>query len=133
MIVTRTPSVAIIRPYSTPITPPPTTIIDRGMRSRLRNSSESKTVRPSKGMCLGREGFVPGASSTLSADKYTGPSGERTSMVCGSTKLASPTIVSTPLRSNWSWMTSHSRRDTCCSLCRKSSIVIDLRERYCSP
>ena len=57
--VTCTPSVANMMAYSRPITPPPTTIIDRGMLARLRISSESKTVSPLNGMWSGRAG--PGA------------------------------------------------------------------------
>ena len=64
--VTCTPSVANMMAYSRPITPPPTTIIDRGTWPRLRISSESKTVSPLNGMWSGRDGPGAGGEQNVS-------------------------------------------------------------------
>ena len=48
-MVTLTPSTANIMPYSRPMTPPPITIIDRGISLMFRISSLSKIRAPSNG------------------------------------------------------------------------------------
>ena len=81
-------------------TPAPTTIIERGICSSFKNSSESKMCLPSKGMWPGRAGLVPHASRMFSERSTREPSAEVTSTSCGPTKRACPEYVSTRLR--WS-------------------------------
>ncbi len=65
--VTLVPRAANIDAYSMPITPAPTTTIERGMCLRSRIWSESTMVAPSNSTVAGRAGRVPTAMTILSA------------------------------------------------------------------
>ncbi len=67
MTVILVPSAANRQAYSQPITPPPTTASDSGMRSRSRIVSESSTSGSSKGTPGGRSGELPVAIRIASA------------------------------------------------------------------
>lgn len=84
--------------YSTPTTPAPMTMIERGREGMERKLSESTTAAPSNGTDAGRAGVEPEATRMESA---------RTSSVSAhpsrpsrrlSRKNASPRSTSTPLR-----------------------------------
>ena len=60
-IVTRTPSAANTHAYSQPITPPPTTIIEAGIRCSVSSESLSTTTSPSTAYPRGAWGAEPGA------------------------------------------------------------------------
>ena len=99
--VTFTPSAPNIDAYSTPITPAPTTVIERGTRrSRRRSPSESMIVRSSKATVSGRAGRVPTAITIRSA-RITS-SEPSISTVWSSSKRASPGSQPTMLRRNCS-------------------------------
>ena len=66
--MTFVPSAPNIDAYSTPITPAPTTVIERGTRWSIRSRpSESMIVRSSKATVPGRAGLVPTAMTMRSA------------------------------------------------------------------
>ena len=73
--VTLVPSAANIEAYSMPITPAPTTTIDRGTCSRCWMPSESMTVRSSNATLAGRAGRVPVAMTMFSARDRPDPAG----------------------------------------------------------
>ncbi len=107
--VTCTPSVANMMAYSRPITPPPTTIIDRGTRRQAKNfvgvenrfAVERDVVGPRRAACRGPAGCAR-------PSRICGSPRPVTSMRCGSTNDASPQTTLTRLRANWSWRTCHS-------------------------
>ena len=68
MIVIFVPSAAKMQAYSQPITPPPTTASESGMRSRSRIVSESSTSGSSNGTPAGRSGELPVAMRNTRAD-----------------------------------------------------------------
>ena len=65
--VTLVPSAANMEAYSMPMTPAPTTTIERGTCSRWMIPSESMIVLSSKATLAGRAGIVPVAMTMLSA------------------------------------------------------------------
>ena len=83
--VTESPSAAKIDAYSTPMTPAPSTIIDRGIRGRRSTVVLSNTVSSSKSMSAGRLGAEPVAMTMTSPDSRsrTCPSTPWTAIVCG--------------------------------------------------
>jgi hypothetical protein len=112
--VTRVPRAANIEAYSIPITPAPTTTIDRGMARSERIPSESMIRSSSKSTLAGRAGWVPVAITILApvTRRSLSPS-PATVTVCGSRNRAVPGIRSTPLRNSWLRTTSVSRPITC--------------------
>ena len=73
--------------YSMPITPAPTTTIERGTLSRLMMPSESMIVLSSKATLAGRAGVVPVAMTILSAVILRlRPPPSSTSTACGPMK-----------------------------------------------
>ncbi len=90
--VTWSPRAAKIEAYSIPITPAPSTSIERGMRGSRRMLSESNTVSWSNGTSSGRLGEEPVAMTMVSADRRvrTCPSTPLTDTVCGSTNRPCP-------------------------------------------
>ena len=72
MSVTRTPSAAKMQAYSQPITPPPTTIIDVGMRWIVSSESLSTMTSPSSAKPLGGSGRAPVATRKTSAVRRRG-------------------------------------------------------------
>ena len=67
--VTASPSAAKIDAYSTPMTPAPSTIIDRGIRGRRSTVVLSNTVSSSNAMSAGRLGAEPVAITITSPRK----------------------------------------------------------------
>ena len=85
--VTLVPRAANMVAYSMPITPAPTTTIERGTRSRLMMPSESMMVFSSKATLDGRAGVVPVAMTILSAVTLRlRPPPSSTSTACGPMK-----------------------------------------------
>ena len=84
--VTLVPRAANMDAYSMPITPAPTTTIERGTRSRWLMPSESMIVLSSKATLGGRAGRVPVATTILSAVTLRVRLPSSTSMECGPTK-----------------------------------------------
>ena len=111
--VTLVPRAANMDAYSMPITPAPTTTIDRGTRSRWMMPSESMIVFSSKATVEGRAGRVPVAMTILSAVILrVRPARSSTSMLCGPTKYPMPCMIMTRLRVSWLRTTSFSRLTT---------------------
>ena len=88
--VTSTPSAANIDAYSMPITPAPTTAIERGRRFRPPMSSLVMIVSPFDSMSESGTASVPLAMSTFSAEISRQLSALVTRIRCGSTNAASP-------------------------------------------
>ena len=85
--------------YSHPITPPPTTIIDRGSFSIASSESDENTLLVLNGTVPGSAGRVPVAMMNLSAVMCSRSPGRLTSKHFGSSNFASPQIKSIPFRS----------------------------------
>ena len=99
--VTLDPSAPNIEAYSTPITPPPTTTIERGTRvSSFSSPSESMIVRSSNSTEAGRAGRVPTAITIR--DARMGSSVPSILTVWSSVNVASPGSSPTWLRRNCS-------------------------------
>ncbi len=97
--VTLVPSAPNIDAYSTPITPAPTTVMERGTRRSIRSRpSESMIVRSSKATLAGRAGSVPTAMTIRSA--RIGSSEPSILTVWSSSKQAPPGSQPTMLRRN---------------------------------
>ncbi len=94
--VTDSPSAAKIDAYSTPMTPAPRTIIDRGIRGRRSTVVLSNTVSSSNAMSAGRLGAEPVAITITSprSRSRTCPSTPCTAIVCASRKRPSPRKIS---------------------------------------
>ncbi len=99
--VMRVPSAAKRHAYSVPMTPPPTTVIEVGTRSRFRMLSLSTTSRSFDAMPRGADGDEPVAMSRISACslRITSPRASRTATVRASSKTASPKTSATEWRS----------------------------------
>ena len=91
------PSAAKIAAYSVPITPAPSTNMERGMRGSLRMVTESNTVSTSNGTSAGRFGEVPVAMITTSPESTIRvcPWLPTTAIRCGSTNFPRPLNTST--------------------------------------
>ena len=123
--VTFVPSVANIEAYSIPITPAPTTTIDRGTRSRWMIPSESMIVLSSKSTLDGLAGIVPVAMTILSALTLrvrAPPSATSTSL--GPMNWAVPGMMVTRLRTSWLRTVSFSRVTTWLVRAVRSEMVI---------
>ena len=132
--MTLVPRAANIDAYSMPITPAPTTTIERGTRSRWMMPSESMIVLSSKATLDGRAGLVPVAMTILSAVTLrVRPPPSSTSTACGPTKWAWPGMIVTRLRASWLRTTSLSRLTTCVVRAVRSAIVISSLTRYDCP
>jgi hypothetical protein len=128
--VTLVPSAANIEAYSMPITPAPTTTIDRGTRSRWAIPSESMIVRSSKSTLDGRAGRVPAAITIFSAlTLLSRPLASTTVSVCGSANLPVPVTSVTRLRESWLRITSISRPITCWVRVDRSATVMSSLSR----
>ena len=90
--VTESPSAAKIDAYSTPMTPAPSTIIDRGIRGRRSTVVLSNTVSSSKSMSAGLLGAEPVAITITPPDSRsrTCPSTPWTAIVWASRNRPSP-------------------------------------------
>ena len=96
-MVTGTPRAEKMVAYSTPIAPPPTISISRGLRAMFRTVSESKTPGSSKGTLAGRSGLDPVAMMTRSASsRVSAPLLVRATTVCAASSRASPCTRCTP-------------------------------------
>jgi hypothetical protein len=84
------PGRASMQAYSTPITPPPTTIIVRGSRSSRSSSSLVNTVLLSNGTDFGRAGRVPVAITIFSALTASKSSARSTYSTFSSSNRAAP-------------------------------------------
>ncbi len=109
-----------------PITPAPSTIIDRGIRGRRRMLALSKTVSASKSTSAGWFGLDP-VAMTITPPRSSQRFAVRprsTATVCGSTKRPCPRSSSTPYFRSARWISSSSRWTTIRSRCMKSPMVI---------
>ena len=128
--VTGTSSAEKIVAYSTPITPPPITVIVRGRCSSSRISSLSKTRSRSNGTVAGRCGRVPTAISALSNPTWlTSPSSVVSSTWFGPVNRAAAKALRTMLRMNWCCRTSTSWSSVLCSRCNRSVAEISCLTR----
>ena len=122
--MTRTPRVANMHVYSTPMTPPPTTISVFGISSIGRIWSLSMMVRPFNGTSVETAGLVPtpmmmnGASIRF----YLGNSPPRGGS--DPEKVAVPISISILLRESCACVTSISVLITCWTRNDRSAIVI---------
>ncbi len=108
-----------------PITPAPTTTIERGTRSRWMMPSESMIVRSSKATLDGRAGTVPVAMTIFSAlTLRLRPPASATSTSVGPMNRAVPGMIVTRLRVSWLRTTSFSRTTTWLVRAVRSAIVI---------
>ena len=113
MSVTRTPSAANMQVYSTPITPPPTTIIVFGRFTSSSTRSLLMMLRPLIGTFGDDAGLVPVAIRMFFAS-YTLEPREFVTFTCDtSSKLATPTSISMLLRESCASVTSISVLITC--------------------
>ncbi len=110
--------------YSTPITPPPTTIIVLGMSGICRIWSLLRMLRPLMGTFGETAGFVPVAITMVPALYTLAPREPSTRIVCGSTKLAHPNSISMLLRISCDSVTSISVLITCCTRKTRSAMQI---------
>src|SRR6266545_1582931 len=102
--VTSTPSAVNTEAYSHPTGPPPTTTIDRGMRSRPMMFSGSCTSGSSKGISGGRSGLEPVAIRITPACRVRSePSSDRTITEGPGPSLAWPRSSWTRFRSRLAW------------------------------
>ena len=116
--------------YSTPITPPPMTVRERGSVSISRMSSLSNTRLPSKGTWSGRNGRVPVAISALANPTWeTSPPSVVSSTSLGPTNFASAKAERTMLRMNWCWSTSTSWSRVLCSRSIRSMAAMSFLTR----
>ena len=114
--------------YSTPITPPPTTIMVFGRFTMSRIRSELMIDLPLIGTFALEAGLVPVAISTFLLTYSVAPREFAIFNVVDSgvveTKLAVPTIISMLLRCNCASVTSISVLMTCCTRKARSAIVM---------
>ena len=109
MTVTLIPRAAKIEAYSSPMTPAPTTVSDRGSLFIPRIPSLLIRVSPSQETFPGCAGCVPTAMTIRSAVWTLVSACPRTVSPWESAKEASPKISSTRLRRIWASKTSSSR------------------------
>jgi hypothetical protein len=117
-----------IAAYSLPITPPPTTVNERGSSSIVNIWSLSSTRFPSKGIPSGWVGVEPTAMRMLSPRTFRSPS---MLIVFGSTKHALPRTMVIPRDS--SRRSCHLTSDAMTLSQRSRSSCIGIRGRCRSP
>ena len=110
--------------YSTPMTPPPTTISVLGISGMSRIWSLLTMVRPLSGTVALVAGLVPVVMMTVGASRSLWPREFSTRTCVASRKLARPVITSTPLRVSCAWVTSTSVLITWLTRKPRSAMVI---------